>query len=74
MNGETREREGEKIGGGHFVFRRTEGGRITPNRCPYEHPTFEAAEKEARRLAAKYPGTTFIVVSQQGSAALDPEG
>lgn len=43
-------RKGEIIGGGFFVFRRTNQGRIWPARCPYEHGSFASAIAEAKRL------------------------
>lgn len=58
-------RPDEKIGGGFFVFRRGDAtGRIRPPQWPFEHPTKERAEAEARRLAAMQPGKLFIVVQQ----------
>lgn len=57
-----RERTGEKIRGGYFVFERgqTTGriktGRIMAGGIPYEHPTFAAAVKEVARLKAKFGG------------------
>lgn len=72
------ERDGEKIGGGFFVFRRGDDtGRIRPSQpWPFEHPTREAAEIQAGRLAAKYPGYRFdvlAVVSRVSTVACDPE-
>lgn len=56
-------RDGEVIGAGFFVFRRgRETGRIRPSQWPYEHPTREAAEAEAAKLAATMPGYTFDVL------------
>lgn len=58
-------RKGEQIGGGFFVFRRGHRtGRIRPAHLPFEHPTFEAAQAEADKLADAQPGQTFIVVGQ----------
>ena len=60
-------REGEKIGGGFFVFRRTgRTGRIRPPEWPFEHPTLEAAQAEAARLAEKHPKERFVVVGEIG--------
>lgn len=59
-------RPGEKIGGGHFVFRRASRcGRIRAPEWPFEHPTLEAAQVERDRLLALHPGEKFIVVSVQ---------
>lgn len=59
------ERPEEKIGGGHFVFRRGGGsGRIRAPEWPFEHPTLEAAKAERDRLSALYQKETFIVVSE----------
>ena len=51
-----RPRRNEKVGGGHFVFRR--GGRtgriktgaIMAGKMPFEHPSLESARAEAERL------------------------
>ena len=67
------EREHEKIGGGHFVFRRgLKSGRIRAPEWPFEHPTREQAEAEAEKLALRYPGEAFVVVSQV-AARMAPE-
>lgn len=50
-------RKSEKLGGGHFVFRRHADGRIHPNSIPFEHPDFGAANDEAYRLVEKHGGT-----------------
>lgn len=56
-------RQHELIGGGYFVFRRGDDtGRIRPSHWPFEHPTREAAEAEAAKLAAAQPGYRFNVV------------
>ena len=56
-------RPGEVIGGGYFVFRRGEfGNRIKPGPMPYEHGTFESAQKEAKRLAEINPGQNFVIL------------
>ena len=44
------ERPGEKIGGGHFVFKRHPTGRVNPGPVPYEHPNAASALREAKRL------------------------
>lgn len=55
-------REGEQIGGGHFVFRRGDGtGRIRPCMWPFEHPNYDSAMTEAARLHGEYGGTYDIV-------------
>lgn len=56
-------RRNEKIGGGHFVFRRGREGRVHPNQWPFEHPTDDSAIAEAGRLA-KMTGDTFEVYSR----------
>ena len=62
-------RPAEQIGGGFFVFQRSKKTkRISMARLPFEHPSFEAASAEARRLADKWPGTTFIVAQQVDTA------
>lgn len=56
-------RRGEVIGGGWFVFRRGEyGNRIKPGPLPYEHGTFESAQKEAVRLTEINPGQKFVIL------------
>lgn len=60
---------GEVVGGGFFVFRRGETtGRIkvNPAKLPFEHGTLEAAQREAKRLAAASPGITFSIFQQVG--------
>lgn len=48
----------EKIGGGHFVFKRGDRtGRIENRGLPYEHPDAGAAIEEAGRLQGVYGGT-----------------
>ncbi|RWX26619.1 hypothetical protein EHH54_34710 [Rhizobium leguminosarum] len=56
-------RRQEKIGGGHFVFRRGADGRIGRGGWPFEHPNEEAAQVEATRLQTKHGGT-FEVFSR----------
>lgn len=59
-----KEREGEKIGGGFFVFRRgRKSGRIRAPEWPFEHPTFEAAFAEMERLKEQYPTSKFAVMT-----------
>ena len=65
-------RPGEKIGAGYFVFRRGERtNRIRPAGFPFEHETHEGAMAEARRLAAMFPGYTFQVFGIVGFARVD---
>jgi hypothetical protein len=58
-----KERRGEKVGGGFFVFRRgKKTGRVgikTP--LPFEHPDYDSAYKEATRMAKKHKGELFEV-------------
>jgi len=64
-------RDGEEIGGGHFVFRRGDGtGRIRPCMWPFEHPSMDSALVEAARLAVTYGGK-FDVMSTVASASGD---
>jgi len=63
-------RRAEQLGGGHFVFRRQEHGRITPNAQPYEHASYESAFGEAVRRQAEHGGV-FEVFSR--SAIVDGE-
>lgn len=57
-----KERDGEKIGGGFFVFRRTKGtGRIRVPEWPFEHPDRQSASDECDRLAKQYPGEKFVI-------------
>jgi hypothetical protein len=57
-----KERPGETIGGGFFVFRRTaKTGRIRVPEWPFEHPNRAAAEAERDRLASMHPNETFVV-------------
>lgn len=55
-------RHNEKIGGGHFVFRRgrTTGriktGSIMAGKMPFEHPNMESARTEAKRLQGMFGG------------------
>jgi hypothetical protein len=71
-----RPRRNEKVGGGHFVFRR--GGRtgriktgsILAGKLPFEHPDMESARTEADRLQ-KLHGGRYDVFST--SAIVDGE-
>jgi len=53
----------EKIGGGHFVFKRGDDDRIGRSGQPFEHPDADAAVTEAGRLQGVYGGT-FEVYSR----------
>lgn len=62
-------RPGEVIGGGFFVFRRGgNSGRVRCPEWPFEHPTREAADAEAERLRAKFPGERFDVFAHTDEA------
>ncbi len=66
-----RQRRGEMIGAGHFVFRRGDSTRrIRPCEWPFEHPDFDSAMHEASRLAATYGGE-FEVFVRVASASAD---
>lgn len=75
-------RKNECIGGGWLVFRRGKrtnriGVKAHPG-VPFEHPTEEAAQAEADRMAEKYPGETFSVFRETDyqskvDAPVDPE-
>lgn len=59
----SRPRRNEKVGGGHFVFRRGErNGRVTPSGYPFEHPNIDSARTEAERLQ-KQNGGRYDVLS-----------
>ena len=59
------ERDGEKIGGGFFIFRRgRDSGRIRMPQWPFEHPSIEAARTEQARLSVEYPDETFVIVQE----------
>ena len=71
-----KERKGEKIGGGWFVFRRgKKTGRIgtRQNTMPFEHPTEESAFIEAKRLAALHPGEKYSVFGYSGVSVREPK-
>lgn len=56
-------RKGERLGGGHFVFKRNNNnGRVHPSPYPFEHANLTAANKEAERLQ-KVHGGQFDVLS-----------
>lgn len=65
-----RPRRNEKVGGGHFVFRRGGHGRITPSGYAFEHPNLGSANDEAYRLAA-LTGGTFEVYQCQNVVTAD---
>ena len=56
-------RQKEVLGGGHFVFRRHEDGRIHPRQDPFEHRTIEEATTEMQRLV-DLTGERFEVFSR----------
>lgn len=74
-----RPRHGEKIGGGHFVFRRgdTTGriktGSILAGKMPFEHPNMESARTEAVRLQA-LNGGRYDVLSVSAMVDGEQEG
>lgn len=57
-----RPRRNEKVGGGHFVFRRggrtgrIKTGHIKHGALPFEHPDIDSARTEAARLQSLYGG------------------
>lgn len=55
-------RRGERIGGGHFVFKRGKSGRIHPGHYAFEHPNGASALAEAERLH-QLTGHRFDVLS-----------
>ena len=63
-----RPRRNEKVGGGHFVFRRgsrtgrIKTGHIIHGALPFEHPSAESAQTEAARLQ-KLHGGRYDVLS-----------
>lgn len=60
-NGKTRPEE--RVGGGHFVFRRSKSNhRIWPGKRPFEHPNHASALAEAERLHV-LDGDQFDVLS-----------
>lgn len=70
-HGRPKPRRNEKIGGGHFVFKRGRTtGRIKTGRVghiPFEHATLEDALDEAARLSVE-KGGKFEVFSRVGGA------
>lgn len=78
-HGKPRQRRNERVGGGLFVFRRGDQGRITPNGFPFEHPNLGSANDEAYRLAALTGGTFEVyqcqnVVTADEARAAEAEG
>lgn len=59
-------RRDEVIGGGFFVFRRGDAGRVNPGGWPYEHGTLEAAQAEADRLAGMTGGQFQVFGLMEG--------
>lgn len=66
-----KERKGETVGGGYFVFRRGKWtGRVgVRTTLPFEHGSYDEAIAEARRLSRKHPGETFEVFATTGDVA-----
>ncbi len=66
-------RNGEEVGGGHFVFRRGDStGRIRPCMWPFEHPSYDSALVEAARLHSEHGGT-YDVLSVCGQVSTTPD-
>ena len=66
-------RNGEEVGGGHFVFRRGDStGRIRPCTWPFEHPSYDSALVEAARLHSEHGGT-YDVLSVCGQVSTTPD-
>ena len=62
-----REAKGEVVGGGYIVFRRgKQTGRLGVKKSAiiFEHPDFESAVTEAKRLTIANPGEKFVVFRQ----------
>ena len=60
-----KERPGEKIGGGFFVFRRSsKARRVRTPEFPFEHPSIESAVAERDRLAQRHPKETFVIFAE----------
>lgn len=67
-------RNGEEVGGGHFVFRRGDStGRIRPCMWPFEHPSYDSALTEATRLHKEHGGTFEVFVRVGGVEAVSVE-
>ncbi|POO54346.1 hypothetical protein CPJ18_02290 [Agrobacterium rosae] len=65
-------RNGEEVGGGHFVMRRGDStGRIRPCMWPFEHPSYDSALTEAARLFHEHGGT-YDILSVCGQVAPMP--
>lgn len=62
----SRKKTGEVIGGGYFVYRRgKKTNRISiASKLPFEHPSFEAAVREADRLHSLMPNEKFAVIGE----------
>lgn len=62
LNNPTRERPGEKIGGGAIVMRRgRRTNRVRPGDWPYEHPDRQSAIDHALELAEKHTDAVYEV-------------
>lgn len=66
---QNKERDGESIGSGFFVFRRgKKTNRISVSgsrkKMPFEHPTFNSAFKEAVRLKRENPNEVYVVFAE----------
>lgn len=73
-----RPRRNEKVGGGHFVFRRggrtgrIKTGNIMRGALPFEHPDAQSAFTEATRLQMLHGGR-YDVLSVSASVAGDTQ-
>ena len=71
-----KERPGEKITGGWFVFGRhstSKRVRVPTQGFPFEHPDYESALTEAHRLSGLHPGKTYCVMQQMTVVAIQGE-
>lgn len=59
----TKPRPNELIGGGFIVLARSKAGQLVANKQmhPFEHPSLEAAAREAGRLNESTSGNSFSV-------------
>lgn len=68
----------KRFAGNFLLFRKNGNGLKRPGhrdqrRPPrFRHPTFEAAEEEAKRLLAQFPDSTFVVIQEVGRVKLKP--
>lgn len=59
-----RTERGEVIGGGYIIFRRgKKTGRVgyKPYSIPFEHGSYESAQKEVARLMEENPGERYSI-------------